>query len=145
MKPYRVHVLKAWPEPFAAVVRGVKRFEVRKDDRGFEVGDRLVLREYEPIVGVSVNGAPAAGVATWEGVRGSFTGRVVVAEVPYLLRGPAWGLPAGLVVMSLDVQVCMDLGDYEGAWEAFVETYMKTGAISHGNLIGEPLPLKKAR
>jgi hypothetical protein len=42
------HHLKTWPNAFAAVVAGTKRFEWRKDDRGFEVGDVLVLKEYDP-------------------------------------------------------------------------------------------------
>lgn len=42
------HILKTWPESFAAVLSGAKRFEYRVDDRGYRVGDILHLREYVP-------------------------------------------------------------------------------------------------
>jgi len=44
----KVHELKSWPAEFAAVAEGRKTFEIRKDDRGFEPGDIVVLREYLP-------------------------------------------------------------------------------------------------
>lgn len=43
-----IHELKTWPEFFDAVARGDKTFEVRKDDRGFQVGDELVLERWRP-------------------------------------------------------------------------------------------------
>jgi hypothetical protein len=42
------HVLKTLPDYWDAVARGDKNFEVRRDDRGFQKGDVLVLRYYEP-------------------------------------------------------------------------------------------------
>ena len=42
-----VHSLKTDPKYLNAIGRGEKTFEVRKDDRGFKVGDWLVLREYD--------------------------------------------------------------------------------------------------
>ena len=42
------HELKCWPEYFQAVKSGIKPFELRKDDRGYAVGDILHLREYDP-------------------------------------------------------------------------------------------------
>ena len=44
----KVHELKVWPEYFDAILDGSKKFEIRKNDRGFEVGDRLLLQEYCP-------------------------------------------------------------------------------------------------
>lgn len=41
-----IHELKTDPTPFLAVVEGSKRFEIRKDDRGYTIGDQLRLREY---------------------------------------------------------------------------------------------------
>lgn len=41
-----VHELKTLPKYFKEVVEGSKTFEVRKDDRDFQVGDWLKLREY---------------------------------------------------------------------------------------------------
>ena len=41
------HYLKTLPEFFQAVSSGKKRFEIRKDDRGFMVGDTLLLQEFD--------------------------------------------------------------------------------------------------
>jgi ASC-1-like (ASCH) protein len=43
------HMLKTWPIYFQAVRAGEKTFELRLNDRGFAVGDRLNLREWNPI------------------------------------------------------------------------------------------------
>jgi len=42
------HDLKTWPEYFRAILDGRKSFEIRRDDRGYSVGDVLVLREWDP-------------------------------------------------------------------------------------------------
>lgn len=42
-----IHNLKILPEYFTAVACGAKTFEVRKDDRPFDVGDVLKLQEYD--------------------------------------------------------------------------------------------------
>jgi hypothetical protein len=42
------HYLKTWPEFFDAIRAGCKTFEIRKNDRGFQAGDRLVLRKWDP-------------------------------------------------------------------------------------------------
>ncbi len=43
-----IHELKCWPEPFELIRLGIKRFEVRVDDRNYSGGDVLVLREWDP-------------------------------------------------------------------------------------------------
>ena len=60
------HELKILPEYFDEVVSGRKTFEVRKDDRGFQIGDTLILKEWN---------------------RGRYTGREVAVEVTYIYRG----------------------------------------------------------
>ena len=80
------HYLKTWPAPFEQVWNGRKTFEIRKDDRGFEVGDTLRLREY-------VLDADA------------YTGREVRVHVTYIARD-AWGLPHDLVVMGWSHRYC---------------------------------------
>lgn len=84
------HELKTDPAVFAAVLDGRKTWEIRKDDRGFEAGDRLTLRETKYTGAEMQAGAPLV-----------YTGRAVETEVPYLLRGPVYGLADGWVIMSI--------------------------------------------
>jgi len=77
-------LLKTWPAHFAAVAMGAKTFEARTDDRGFAVGHLLDLAEYDPDKGAS-------------------SGQVVTVEVTHLLRGPAFGIEEGHVVMSVQL------------------------------------------
>lgn len=42
----KVHALKCWPDYYAEVVAGRKAFEIRYNDRNFQVGDVLVLQEW---------------------------------------------------------------------------------------------------
>jgi hypothetical protein len=48
-----IHHLKTWPEYFKAVQSGKKPFELRKNDRNFQVGDVLMLHEYDPEIGLN--------------------------------------------------------------------------------------------
>ena len=47
----KTHELKIWPQWFDAVRIGSKTFEIRKNDRNYAVGDKLVLEEFRPGVG----------------------------------------------------------------------------------------------
>jgi hypothetical protein len=82
----REHKLKTWPEPFAAVLDGRKTFEYRVDDRGFAVGDILVLEEWDPTPSVYQP-------------RG-YTARKCRVRVTYLLSGKC-GVPANCACMSI--------------------------------------------
>ena len=42
------HELRTWPRGFRAVLSGLKRYELRRNDRAFRVGDLLRLREWDP-------------------------------------------------------------------------------------------------
>ena len=44
----KIHELKIWPEFFRANREGRKNFELRKNDRGFAIGDKLILKEWDP-------------------------------------------------------------------------------------------------
>jgi len=43
-----LHDLKIWPQFFDAVAEGRKRAEIRKNDRDYQDGDVLNLREFDP-------------------------------------------------------------------------------------------------
>lgn len=75
-----LHVLKTVQPYFDALWSGDKRFELRKNDRGFQVGDSLCLREYDA-----------------EADR--YSRRIMMAKVLYLMTGP--GLEDGYCIMSL--------------------------------------------
>jgi hypothetical protein len=89
------HELKMWPEPFAAVRAGVKRHEIRKQDRPYAIGDVLVLKEYDPGSGRLMPGELPEP-------RG-YTGREMRAKVTFITHGGTWGLPHGLCVMSIEM------------------------------------------
>lgn len=43
----QIHTLKIQPKYFTEVLHGRKNFELRKDDRNYQVGDLVTLQEYE--------------------------------------------------------------------------------------------------
>jgi len=77
-----VHRLKTLEPYFGAVADGVKPFEVRRDDRGFQRGDRLRLVETS-----QRDGTP--------------TGREAEYEITYVLTGGQFGIEPGFVVLGL--------------------------------------------
>ena len=42
------HDLKIWPKFYQRVKDGSKTFEVRNNDRSFQMGDTVTLREWDP-------------------------------------------------------------------------------------------------
>lgn len=48
---YTIHELKIAPQFFHQVTRGNKPFEIRKDDRGFQKGDHVILKEFNEAAG----------------------------------------------------------------------------------------------
>ena len=42
-----VHELKIWPQYYARVADGSKTFEIRNNDRGYQTGDKVILREWD--------------------------------------------------------------------------------------------------
>ena len=64
---HRTHYIKSWAPEFQAVLSGAKTFEARYNDRGYAVGDDLILEEYNPVIG-------------------EYTGRTVLVHVTRLLK-----------------------------------------------------------
>lgn len=75
------HELKTWPKYFSRIVEGSKTFEVRKNDRDFQVGDELVLMEFDPENNI-------------------YTGKSHKVTVSYILHGGDFGVKEGFVVMG---------------------------------------------
>jgi len=83
----KVHELKCWPSAFGPLTTGQKHVELRKDDRLYQVGDILLLREWDPDTEKE-------------------TGRVRVAKVTHLIRhGDEFGnaLQKGYVALSVRI------------------------------------------
>lgn len=85
----KTHELKTDKEVFCATMVGDKPYEIRYDDRGFEVGDALVLCETEYTGEEMAAGRPLI-----------YTGRKFMARVVYILRGPCYGLKERWVIMT---------------------------------------------
>lgn len=79
----RVHYLKTEEPYLADVASGNKPFEVRKNDRGYAVGDVLVLGPVEP------SAVPSSDPH-------------VVARITYLLLGGRFGIASDHCVLGLD-------------------------------------------
>lgn len=83
------HVLKTLPDYWDAVERGEKTFEVRRDDRGFQKGDVLILqRLHKSALGHRLdyrNGKPVQ----------------IRREISYVLTGGQFGIEPGYVVLGL--------------------------------------------
>lgn len=81
------HALKTWPEYFQAVVKGEKTFEIRRNDRPFKVGDKLLLQEWDP-------------------KSETYTGNEEIVDVVYMLSGDPnkFGLFADFVAMGIKLR-----------------------------------------
>ena len=44
-----LHELKTYPKYFKETIEGNKLFEIRKNDRNFQIGDVLLLKEWDNI------------------------------------------------------------------------------------------------
>lgn len=87
----RLHDLKVWPSYYEDLAAGRKQYEVRKADRDFQVGDGLLLREYDPQAL-------------------TYTGRVLVATIRHMTLGPvgfdpeAELLTSGVAILGIRVE-----------------------------------------
>ena len=84
MNKPRHHVLKCWPEYFDAIGSRVKTFEARMNDRDFQSGDSLELREWRPETE-------------------DYTGRWIWCRVSYVMHGGQFGIHPGWCVMGIQL------------------------------------------
>ena len=77
------HELKVDPELFRAIRGGFKTAEIRKDDRGFEVGDILILYPFDRATGRAASP------------------HVIHREVTHKVVGGQFGIEAGYCLLSM--------------------------------------------
>lgn len=79
------HEIKCHPKYFTRLCDGSKPFEIRENDRDYQVGDRLIIKEFDPEVGWPDHGSYGT----------------VVADITYITdfaQRPGW------VVMGLKIE-----------------------------------------
>jgi len=80
---YLTHELKILPEYFRAVCGGVKKAELRKNDRDYQVGDSIRLKEW----------------ARSEDGFGAYTGRSCIVEIHHIADVSEYA--PGFVLLSI--------------------------------------------
>ena len=76
----RRHEIKIKPKYYAAVIAGMKTFELRENDRDYQVGDEVKLMEWD---------------------EDGFTGRYYTITITYVLKDvPAYGLAEGFCIFG---------------------------------------------
>lgn len=76
------HNIKIVSRYYEAVLRKDKKFEIRKDDRGYQVGDTVILEE-------------------WDDEKEQYSGRWQQVEISYVLRDcPEYGLMPGFCIFG---------------------------------------------
>ncbi len=73
------HALKTEPEYFEEVVRGTKTFEIRKHDRPFCGGDKILLQEFKD---------------------GNYTGAEWSGMITYMMDAPEF-IKKGFVILGI--------------------------------------------
>lgn len=110
-----IHELKTWPVAFELALSGAKMFEIRINDRAFQVGDTLRLREYELETD-------------------HYTGRELLREVTCVVFG--WGLPDGVCALGLKDATLRTQAGAGGMtfeeWEATPEGQDAIRELNHG-------------
>lgn len=79
---HKVHDIKIAAAYYDDVASGRKRFELRKNDRGYKVGDSLKMLEFKD---------------------GKHTGRIIAADIIYMLEEYA-GLEEGYCILGIDIK-----------------------------------------
>lgn len=75
------HFLKIKRQYFDSILSNEKTFEIRKNDRNYNVGDKLILNEID---------------------ENDFqTGRQLIVKITYIINGPIYGLESGFCILSI--------------------------------------------
>jgi len=92
MENKETHELKVEDAYFKAIKSGNKKFEIRRDDRGFQKGDMLALKRYKGNVYLSPTGATTTQSANAETLN---------MRITWILTGGQYGLEPGFVAMAI--------------------------------------------
>lgn len=99
----KTHELKTDPEIFPDVLSGAKTFEVRYNDRDFQVGDTLILKETDK-----------SALHMYQfNLPVEYTGREYHAIVTYILEDDFYGLQEGFVVMGIKPKPVVEISETE--------------------------------
>lgn len=94
----KTHDLKIWPEFYQGIQSGAKLFELRINDRGYALGDKLVLRE-------------------WSQQTGEYTGLSIDAMVTFVMPEGFPGVTPGWVLMGIQVENGAGYEPFGPEWE----------------------------
>ncbi len=83
----KLHTLKIDPEWFQLAHDGIKNYEIRRNDRGYQVGDLLELKETKHSAEEMGAGAPL-----------EYTGRILERKITHILPG----LPGDMAILSVE-------------------------------------------
>lgn len=104
---------KVRPEYYKALCDGSKPFEIRKDEDNVEVGDILILEEWD----------------------GDYTGYTLKRKVSYVLRNtPRFGLKKGYCIIGLDHR---NPDEYKNPYEVTVGDLIEMLCLQDHNAIVE--------
>jgi hypothetical protein len=102
----RLHTIKCQPEQFWATVRHEKPFEWRRNDRGYQVGDKLRLELWDPGVQAPMPNVPGEFqiVGGYTKCPGCQEPIACIVTVTHIVHGGRFEIPVGFCIMgtSLD-------------------------------------------
>jgi hypothetical protein len=90
------HVLKCYPTYFEAITLRQKNFDVRRDDRGYQKGDVVVFRKFDPNTKIGpqyIN--DVGGIAS-----SASNAKTIERRIKYILTGGQFGIEPGYVVLG---------------------------------------------
>lgn len=89
----KVHELKILSEYFKSVLDGTKTFELRLNDRDYQVGDTLILKEYYQ-----------GDIDYKDGIYTPpyYTNKQIKKKIAYMFEGGQYGLQEGYCILGLE-------------------------------------------
>ncbi len=87
----KTHYIKILPEYFEKVIKGNKKAELRRNDRDYKIGDKVILKEYS---------------------EGSYTGRYAKVKITHLIESFE-GLDPDFVVFSFELKLKDSVKEYK--------------------------------